>query len=77
MIETYESKKERHTEFCKNVILFVTEDDLNFILQSADENRDGDIDEKEVMQAIGAWEELAESKLQEFDKMQLKCCSIS
>jgi Ca2+-binding EF-hand superfamily protein len=72
MIETYESKKQRSTEFCKNVLIFVTEEDLNFILQSADENKDGDIDPTEVMQAVGAWEELAEAKLEEFDKM--KCC---
>lgn len=73
MIETYESKKQRSTEFCKNVLIFVTEADLDFILKSADENKDGEIDPAEVMQAIGAWEELAEAKLEEFDKMA--CCN--
>ncbi|CAJ1941567.1 unnamed protein product [Cylindrotheca closterium] len=74
LIQNYESSQTRNTETVKNVLLFVTEQDLNFILRMADENKDGDIDPTEVMRAIGVWEELAAVKLDDFDKMNYKCC---
>mmetsp|Transcript_13126 Transcript_13126/g.31077 ORF Transcript_13126/g.31077 Transcript_13126/m.31077 type:complete len:309 (-) Transcript_13126:538-1464(-) len=74
LIEDYEASQTRNTEFVRNVLLFVTEEDLNFILETADENKDGDIDATEVVCAIGAWEELAAIKMNDFEKMNYKCC---
>jgi hypothetical protein len=51
----------------------VTEQDVNFRFKSAHENKDRDIDPMEAMQAICAWEELAEAKLEDFDK--IRCCN--
>lgn len=75
MIESYESTKSRESDFCKDVLLFLTEDDLNFILESADADHDGDISPSEVVRAVGAWEELADAKMKEFEKAA--CCVVS
>mmetsp|Transcript_13123 Transcript_13123/g.31073 ORF Transcript_13123/g.31073 Transcript_13123/m.31073 type:complete len:243 (+) Transcript_13123:156-884(+) len=73
LIEEYEASQKRNTELTKNVLLFVTEQDLNFILEAADDNHDGDIDATEVVCAIAAWEELAAIKMNDFEKMNCKC----
>lgn len=73
LIENYEGNQTRSTNHVRSVLLFVTEQDLNFILQHADSNRDGDIDATEVMRAIGVWEELAAAKMHDFDNMNYKC----
>lgn len=73
MIEDYERTQHRSTQYCDKVMLFVTEHDLDFILEFADANNDGDIDHSEVVRAIGAWEELATIKLEAFEKP--KCCT--
>lgn len=78
LIEDYEANKQRSTEFCSRVVLFVSEYDLDFVLKSADDNHDGDIDATEVMRAIGAWEELAAVKMDDFEEANCcKGCTIS
>ncbi|CAJ1941565.1 unnamed protein product [Cylindrotheca closterium] len=72
LLEEYERHKHRSTHSCSHVVLFVTEHDLDFVLRSADENHDGDIDPNEVVRAIGAWEELAAVKIHDFE--DVKCC---
>jgi Ca2+-binding EF-hand superfamily protein len=56
--------------------LFVSEDDLDFILKEADSEGDGMIDRAEVLPALAAWEELAEGYLEEMEKAGVCGCSI-
>lgn len=54
------------------VHLFVTNADIDFILEQADADKDGQISKNEMLPALAAWEELATIKM---EKSQ-ECCTI-
>lgn len=74
LITNYEGTQTRHTEYKRNVLIFVTEDDLTFILRTADQNRNGDIDATEAVRAIEAWEQLVAKKIYDFEQMNCQKC---
>lgn len=56
--------------------LIVSQEDVEFILRQADTEGDGMIDRAEVLPALAAWEELAESRLEEMEREGVCSCVL-
>lgn len=79
--ELHQALQEReHTNkrVVKGVVteFFVTEEDLDFILEYADERKDGMIDKAEVLPAVACWEEIAEGYVAEMEASTSCACVI-
>jgi len=61
-LQDYETKRNRDAEF--------TEEEVNFVLEMCDANKDGNLGRSEVLPFLAKWEELAVSRAAE----EQKCC---
>lgn len=70
-LEAHEKKHKREVD---GVVVQLTVDDadLDFILEKADADKDGEISKNEMLPALAAWEEMAAVKLES----QEGCCVI-